>query len=44
MLSATAQEGAEINFRALTLGAAEYVQKPSGQIYLDIKTVRTELG
>ena len=43
MLSATTQEGAEITFRALKLGAVDYVQKPSGQISLDIETVRNEL-
>ncbi|MCW4015389.1 MAG: chemotaxis response regulator protein-glutamate methylesterase [Candidatus Bathyarchaeota archaeon] len=43
MLSATTQEGAEITFRALKLGAVDYIQKPSGQISLDIETVRNEL-
>ncbi len=43
MLSATTQEGAEITFKALKLGAVDYIQKPSGQISLDIERVRNEL-
>ncbi|MCW4035145.1 MAG: chemotaxis response regulator protein-glutamate methylesterase [Candidatus Bathyarchaeota archaeon] len=43
MLSATTQEGAEITFTALNLGAVDYVPKPSGQISLDIERVRAEL-
>jgi two-component system chemotaxis response regulator CheB len=43
MLSATTQEGAETTFKALRLGAVDYIQKPSGQISLNIETVRNEL-
>ena len=43
MVSATTKEGAEITFKALKLGAVDYIQKPSGQISLDIETVRNEL-
>jgi len=43
MVSATTKEGAEITFQALKLGAVDYIQKPSGQISLDIETVRNEL-
>jgi two-component system chemotaxis response regulator CheB len=43
MVSATTKEGAEITFRALKQGAVDYIQKPSGQISLDIETVRAEL-
>ncbi len=43
MVSATTKEGAEITFRALKLGAVDYIQKPSGQISLDIETVQAEL-
>lgn len=43
MLSATTQEGAEITFKALKLGAVDYLPKPSGQISLDIEKVRNEL-
>lgn len=43
MVSATTKEGAEITFQALKLGAVDYIQKPSGQISLDIETVRSEL-
>jgi two-component system chemotaxis response regulator CheB len=43
MLSATTQEGAEITFKALKLGAVDYIPKPSGQISLDIEKVRSEL-
>lgn len=43
MLSATTQEGAETTFKALRLGAVEYIAKPSGDISLDIGKVRDEL-
>jgi two-component system, chemotaxis family, protein-glutamate methylesterase/glutaminase len=43
MLSATTQEGAETTFKALKLGAVDYIPKPSGQISLDIEKVRNEL-
>jgi two-component system chemotaxis response regulator CheB len=43
MVSATTKEGAETTFTALKLGAVDYIQKPSGQISLNIETVRTEL-
>ena len=43
MVSATTQEGAEITFKALKLGAVDYITKPSGQISLDIEKVRSEL-
>ena len=43
MLSATTQEGAETTFKALKLGAVDYIPKPSGQISLDIEQIRNEL-
>ncbi|WGM90639.1 MAG: chemotaxis response regulator protein-glutamate methylesterase [Candidatus Bathyarchaeum tardum] len=43
MVSATTKEGAETTFKALRLGAVDYIQKPSGQISLDIEKVRNEL-
>jgi two-component system chemotaxis response regulator CheB len=43
MLSSLTQEGAEITLRALSLGAIDFVPKPSGAISLDISKVRDDL-
>ncbi len=43
MLSSLTQEGSETTIRALTLGAVDFVPKPSGAISLDIAKVREEL-
>ncbi len=43
MLSSLTQAGAEVTLRALSLGAVDFVPKPSGAISLDIAVVRDEL-
>ncbi|MGM0507849.1 MAG: protein-glutamate methylesterase/protein-glutamine glutaminase [Fusobacteriota bacterium] len=43
MLSSLAAEGAKETIEALDKGAYDFVQKPSGQISLDIKKVKKEL-
>ncbi len=43
MLSSLTQAGAEQTVRALSLGAVDFIPKPSGQISLDIDKVRDEL-
>jgi two-component system chemotaxis response regulator CheB len=44
MLSAAAEaEGDELTIRALELGAVDFVRKPSGQISLDLVSVRERL-
>ncbi|HON41797.1 MAG TPA: chemotaxis response regulator protein-glutamate methylesterase [Bacillota bacterium] len=43
MLSSLTQAGADVTIRALSLGAVDFVPKPSGAISLDIAAVRDEL-
>jgi len=43
MLSSLTQAGADVTIRALSLGAVDFVPKPSGAISLDIATVRDDL-
>ncbi|HDM36570.1 MAG TPA: chemotaxis response regulator protein-glutamate methylesterase [Candidatus Syntrophoarchaeum butanivorans] len=43
MISALTQEGAEATFRALELGAVDFVAKPSGSISLDMKDLADEV-
>jgi two-component system chemotaxis response regulator CheB len=43
MLSSLTQEGSEITIKALTMGAVDFVPKPSGAISLDINKVKAEL-
>ncbi|MEA4882358.1 MAG: chemotaxis response regulator protein-glutamate methylesterase [Clostridia bacterium] len=43
MLSSLTQAGAEVTIRSLSLGAVDFVPKPSGAISLDIEKVRDEL-
>jgi two-component system chemotaxis response regulator CheB len=43
MLSSLTQEGNETTIKALTLGAVDFVPKPSGAISLDIAKVREDL-
>ncbi|MCR4427280.1 MAG: chemotaxis response regulator protein-glutamate methylesterase [Firmicutes bacterium] len=43
MLSSQTQAGADVTIRALSLGAVDFVRKPSGSISLDIAKVHDEL-
>lgn len=43
MVSSLTQEGAEITFQALELGAFDYVAKPGGTISLNLKQVADEI-
>src|ERR1041384_5072326 len=43
MLSSMTQEGAATTIRALSIGAVDFVPKPSGAISLDFRTVREDL-
>src|SRR5438128_156589 len=43
MLSTMTQEGAVTTLRALSIGAVDFVPKPSGSISLDFHRVRDEL-
>jgi two-component system, chemotaxis family, protein-glutamate methylesterase/glutaminase len=43
MLSTMTQEGATTTLRALSIGAVDFVPKPSGSISLDFHTVREDL-
>jgi len=43
MLSSLTQEGSETTIKALTLGAVDFVPKPSGAISLDIAKVKEDL-
>ena len=43
MLSSLTQAGADVTIRALSLGAVDFVPKPSGTISLDIAAVRDDL-
>lgn len=44
VLSAVAKEGAEVTIEALSLGASDFVTKPSGSVSSDIHTVAGELS
>ena len=43
MISSLTKQGTEQTFRALQLGAVDFIAKPSGQISLDINTVKDEI-
>ncbi|MGR6836138.1 protein-glutamate methylesterase/protein-glutamine glutaminase [Syntrophomonas erecta] len=43
MLSSVTSRGAEQTFKALQLGAVDFIPKPSGQISLDIETVKDDI-
>jgi len=43
MISSLTKHGAEQTFRALQLGAVDFIAKPSGQISLDIDKVKDEI-
>jgi len=43
MVSSLTQEGAAVTLNALSLGAVDFVPKPSGQISLDIENARAEI-
>ncbi len=43
MLSSLTREGAEKTFKALELGAVDFIPKPSGQISLDIDKIQNQL-
>ena len=43
MLSSLTMEGSDTTIRALTMGAVDFIPKPSGAISLDIQKVREEL-
>ncbi len=43
MLSSLTKSGAEQTFKALQLGAVDFIPKPSGQISLDIETIKEEI-
>ncbi|MDA8409449.1 MAG: chemotaxis response regulator protein-glutamate methylesterase [Treponema sp.] len=44
ILSSVARKGAEITMEALSLGAADFITKPSGSVSSDIHTVAAELS
>lgn len=43
MLSSARQKGAETTFKALEYGVVDHVQKPSGEVSLDINKIKNEL-
>lgn len=43
MLSSLTKDGTSMTVQALTLGAVDYVTKPSGSVSLDLKSVQEEL-
>jgi two-component system chemotaxis response regulator CheB len=43
ILSSIAEKGAKITMEALSLGASDFVQKPSGSVSMDIHSVRDSL-
>jgi two-component system chemotaxis response regulator CheB len=43
MISSLTKQGTEQTFQALQLGAVDFIAKPSGQISLDIDTVKDEI-
>ena len=44
ILSSVARQGAQVTMDALSLGAADFITKPSGSVSSDIHTVAAELG
>jgi two-component system chemotaxis response regulator CheB len=44
ILSSIARQGAQVTMDALSLGAADFITKPSGSVSSDIHTVAAELG
>jgi two-component system chemotaxis response regulator CheB len=44
ILSAVAKEGAQVTIEALSLGASDFITKPSGSVSSDIHTVAAELS
>ena len=44
ILSSVAKEGAEVTIEALSLGASDFITKPSGSVSSDIHTVAGELA
>jgi two-component system chemotaxis response regulator CheB len=44
ILSSIAEKGAAVTMEALTLGASDFVQKPSGSISIDIATVKDRVS
>jgi len=44
ILSSIARQGAQVTMEALSLGAADFITKPSGSVSSDIHTVAAELG
>jgi two-component system chemotaxis response regulator CheB len=44
ILSSIARKGAQVTMDALSLGAADFITKPSGSVSSDIHTVAAELG
>ena len=43
ILSSIAEKGAKVTMEALSLGASDFIQKPSGSVSMDIHTVRDTL-
>lgn len=43
ILSSIARRGAEITMEALSLGASDFIMKPSGSVSEDVKSVKTQL-
>jgi len=43
ILSSIAEKGAQITMEALSLGASDFIQKPSGSVSMDIHSVRDSL-
>jgi two-component system chemotaxis response regulator CheB len=43
ILSSIAEKGAKVTVEALSLGASDFIQKPSGSVSMDIHTVRDTL-
>lgn len=43
MLSSLTKQGADLTMKALELGAVDFIAKPSGQISLDIETVKDDI-
>lgn len=43
MVSSTTRKGAKETLEALSLGAVDFIAKPSGPVSLDIEKVRAEL-
>lgn len=43
LLSAHSEEGAEVTMKALEYGAVDFIQKPNGEISIDLGTVKDDL-